>query len=507
MSPATEAGEPRLGDFLLTRRDELLAAWNAELDARGVRLTAFRDAAPGLLDRLAAVLREPREPTSPPADLSGLPPIDAFAVVEPGAGAHAMALLVSIAVHAWRDAGGACREDEEAFHAAADEVMVWSVFRGVEERVVSARRDVEEALIARERELERLFALSPDMILVVGRDGTIRRANPALAAAVGIPIAELIGAQHLDLVHPEDRDAARAKLEGAFAGPSAVRFSFRLVRGDGHVRWASFDASADPGADEVVAVGRDVTEERGRTELEQQLIGIVSHDLRNPLNAIAMATQALLHRSDLDPRTRATAKRIAAAVGRGAALIKDLLDFTRARRPGGIPIAPVPLDLHAAVRAAVDELRPGAAGREIRVESSGDGAGSWDPARLEQLVQNLVSNALKYGAPDRPVGVRTLGGDLWVRIEVWNAGDPIHPDLLPHVFEPLRQAARTGGVGGVRGVGLGLYIVDHIARAHGGTVDVVSSAQAGTTFVVRLPREPPMAEGDGLGLHRDGVGV
>src|SRR6266540_4497722 len=153
---------------------------------------------------------------------------------------------------------------------------------------------------------------------------------------------------------------------------------------------------------------------------------------------------------------------------------------TRSRRPGGMAIAPEPMDLHAAVRAAVEEVRASHPDRELRLEQTGDGFGRWDPARLDQVVQNLLSNAFKYGAPDRPVIVRTDCRDDWARIEVTNEGDPIDPALFPHIFEPLRQARRTGGVGGVRGVGLGLYIVDHIVRAHGGTVDVVSTAEQGT---------------------------
>ena len=388
---------------------------------------------------------------------------------------------------------------------------LFATFRDVtpRKRAEARARAAEEEVAQRERELERVLALSPDLVVEIGRDALLLRGNPACAKLLGRSVEELVGHPCTEHVHPDDRELMRAQVERALAGaPSPVRFVVRVLgREPGDLRWVSFDASADPGADRLVAVGQDVTAERGRSELEQQLIGIVSHDLRNPLSAIDLAVHALLRRGDLDPRTRAVVLRIQSAVGRGIALIRDLLDFTSARRPGGIPIAPQPLDLHAVVAAAVQELVSAWPGREVRVTSAGDAVGSWDPARIEQLVQNLVSNALKYGDPERPVEVRTLGGARWVRIEVWNAGAPIDPALLPHVFEPLRRAARTGDVGGVRGVGLGLYIVDHIARAHGGTVDVVSAEQAGTTFVVRLPREPPAPpEGEG-GDASDGDAV
>jgi signal transduction histidine kinase len=129
--------------------------------------------------------------------------------------------------------------------------------------------------------------------------------------------------------------------------------------------------------------------------------------------------------------------------------------------------------------------------RRLEFERQGDGQGCWDPARVAQVVENLVSNAFKYGAADAPVVVRTVGDDRRVRLEVHNRGNPIDPALLPHIFEPMRQGRRAGGVGGAGGVGLGLYIVDHVVRAHGGTVEVRSTADDGTTFIVTLPREPP----------------
>lgn len=359
-------------------------------------------------------------------------------------------------------------------------------------RAEARAREAEELLHERERELERFFAISPDLLAVVGRDGHFRRVNPAFGAVLGYSEAELLARPYLDLVHPDDRVAIAAQVDRTLAGHPDVQFTCRVVRKDGQVRWVSFNASGEPGADVFAAVGRDVTEERGRAELERQLIGIVSHDLRNPLSAIAIATEGLLRRrAQLDPKTLATTTRIQSAVSRALALIRDLLDFTRVRLQGGIAIAPERIELHATVRTAAEEVRASHPDRTLRLEQTGEGAGTWDPARLGQVVQNLLTNAFKYGAPDRPVVLRTMCEEGWARIEVTNEGEPIDPALLPHIFEPLRQARRTGDVGAVRGVGLGLYIVDEVVRAHGGTIEVVSSAERGTTFIVRLPREPP----------------
>ncbi len=362
-------------------------------------------------------------------------------------------------------------------------------------RVEARARGAEEALRRRERELERFFAISPDMLAVVGADGFMKRVNPAVQAALGYSEAELLSRPYLDFTHPDDRAMSRAQLEKVLAGQPAIHFTFRAVRKDGRVRWMTFNASAEKGAQVLAAVGRDVTEERQRTELEQQLIGIVSHDLRNPLSAVLVACGALLRRADqLDERTLESVNRIQAAADRAVALIRDLLDFTTARMPGGIAITPERIDVHVHARAAAEEVRATFPDRELRYEQGGSGEGHWDPARIGQVVANLVSNAFKYGKPGTPVVVRTHGEDGWVRLEVHDEGNPIDPALLPHIFEPLRRGRHTGGVGGVAGVGLGLYIVDHIVRAHGGTIEVLSTAGEGTTFTVRLPREPPKTE-------------
>jgi signal transduction histidine kinase len=126
--------------------------------------------------------------------------------------------------------------------------------------------------------------------------------------------------------------------------------------------------------------------------------------------------------------------------------------------------------------------------REVRVESNGDGQGEWDTDRVAQVITNLVTNALKYSPEGTPVTVRTRGDSGTVCVEVHNEGDPIPLKIQQHLFEPMRrgdeQADRTS-----RSIGLGLFIVDHLIRAHGGTVNVRSTAPEGTTFAVRLPRE------------------
>ncbi|GMU01291.1 hypothetical protein KH5H1_54110 [Corallococcus caeni] len=224
-----------------------------------------------------------------------------------------------------------------------------------------------------------------------------------------------------------------------------------------------------------------------RVDFEQQLIGIVSHDLRTPLNAIHLTVSAMARREELDARSAQSVLRIQAAVHRAAHLVGDLLDFTRARLGGGIPIAPRAADLHQVARQVLDQVDAAHPGRTVRVQERGDANGHWDPERLAQVVQNLVTNALKYSPESSPVQVTTRGEGEWVCLSVHNPGPPIPPEKLPGIFEPLQRATSEVDSTG-RSVGLGLYIVKQLVEAHGGTVDVTSTLNEGTTFTVRLPR-------------------
>jgi signal transduction histidine kinase len=244
---------------------------------------------------------------------------------------------------------------------------------------------------------------------------------------------------------------------------------------------------------------------RDAAEFEQQLIGIVSHDLRNPLNAIHLYATTLLRRRDMDERQAKALHGILNASERASRLIHDLLDFTKARLGGGLPIQRRLLDLHELTRQVVDEVRTTHPERQLQVEQHGDGQGEWDGDRVAQVLTNLLNNALAYSPPDTPVRVVTRGLDEHVELTVHNAGDPIPEALLPRLFEPMRRGAHEGDKAS-GSIGLGLFIVNEIVRAHGGVaamlpptgemhspaVEVRSLAGEGTTFTVRFPRrEPP----------------
>lgn len=249
----------------------------------------------------------------------------------------------------------------------------------------------------------------------------------------------------------------------------------------------------------AVATMVDVSERRRAQEAALQavrfgerLIAIVSHDLRNPLNAIQLSATQLLHSEALPERERRLVTRIARSGDRMKRMISELLDFTRGRLGGGIPIQRTAGDLRSVVRLGVDELEAAWPERKLafRVEP-GRYEGEWDEDRLLQVVSNLGGNALQYSPADAPVSFKLYDGGDFVVLEVHNPGEPISPEMLPRLFDPFRRGAMEGvGGGSSSGLGLGLYIVEQVVKGHGGRIEVTSTAQAGTAVRVTLPRLP-----------------
>jgi phosphoserine phosphatase RsbU/P len=239
--------------------------------------------------------------------------------------------------------------------------------------------------------------------------------------------------------------------------------------------------------EELVTEMQSVHEEaKDRALFAEQMIGIVSHDLRNPLSTIQTAA-AMLSRGVPSPGQDRMVARISRASQRADRLIADLLDFTQARLGTGLAVRPETIDLHALVAEAVEELALAHPERNLVHEHSGSGECRADASRLEQLIGNLVSNAVSYGRSDAPVTVSSTIGTHCFTIAVHNFGTPIAAEALPTLFEPMTRGVQ--GVGAKRSVGLGLFIVNQVTKAHGGKTEVRSSADAGTTFDASFPRE------------------
>lgn len=245
----------------------------------------------------------------------------------------------------------------------------------------------------------------------------------------------------------------------------------------------------------ITGAASDITDQkRAQEELAQalvfreQVMGILGHDLRNPLGAVRVLASLLLRREGLPEDMRESLEEIDRAGKRMHELIESLLDFSESRVKGILPVAPAPTDLHELCRSVIEELLAAEPGRAIDVDLEGDGRGAWDPARLAQVVSNLVGNALKHGARYEPVRVSVRDGEEEIVLKVENQGPVISPELLPVLFEPFHRGQVPGEVAHDRGLGLGLYIVRQIVDAHGGSIAVESTAERGTTFTVRLPR-------------------
>lgn len=218
-------------------------------------------------------------------------------------------------------------------------------------------------------------------------------------------------------------------------------------------------------------------------------VGILAHDLRTPLGAIAMSAQALLHNEGLPDRCLQAAARIGHSGSRMQRMIDDLLDFTRTRLGSPLPLARSRADLADVCARALDEIRAAHPERTFLLECQGPLAGHWDPNRLAQLLANLLDNAVQHGHPARPVALRVRRAEDGVIAEVHNDGPAIPAHMRHQIFDPLMRGPRPGTERRQTGLGLGLYIARQIAVAHQGTL-AVTSAESGTTFTLWLPDAP-----------------
>jgi signal transduction histidine kinase len=227
---------------------------------------------------------------------------------------------------------------------------------------------------------------------------------------------------------------------------------------------------------------------------QHRLIGIAGHELRNPLTVVLSASEQL-GRAAAGDREKRAAARLLRNARRMDRVVRDLVDYAQAEADGRLSIAPREVDFHelcVRVLASLSTLHPE---RPVSYQRGEDGRGTWDPDRLEALLENLLVNALKYGAADRPVYVGWYGESTELVLKVHNDGVPIPPSVLPYIFDPFQRGEQHG----VRdSLGLGLYIVNRIVAAHGGRIQVRSDRESGTTFVVRLPYAAPAAPARGL---------
>ncbi|PTL79444.1 ATP-binding protein [Vitiosangium sp. GDMCC 1.1324] len=354
--------------------------------------------------------------------------------------------------------------------------------------------------------LDSLLSTAPIGLSFVDRELRYVRINRTLADVHGMSVEQVLGRSVREVLSEEEAGAVEPLLHWVFQTGEPIwdtELTFSSAADEG--RPHHFLVSTYPVRDNqglvrwVGAVVVDISE-RQRTEEEllraaefrERFLGIVSHDLRNPLNAILLSANALMCSDDLPSRHLKAVRRIVTSAERMARMIGELLDFTRGRLGGGIPVSPQQMNLRHLVRHVLEELEAGHPGRELRLVAAGDFLGDWDPDRLAQVIGNLGKNALDYSSEETPVRITLRDEGESVVLEVSNAGLPIPAERLATIFEPFRRLARDSPHP-ASGLGLGLYIVEQIVRGHGGTCSVRSSEEEGTTFIVRLPRHATQA--------------
>lgn len=246
-----------------------------------------------------------------------------------------------------------------------------------------------------------------------------------------------------------------------------------------------FNESIDQSLSEAVG---SYTERVNRSR--QLFLAILGHDLRNPLSTIRIAT-GLVSQTDADEMSMDALSMIGTESKAMAKLISDMIDFASTWLGSAMPLNREPVDLDILCREVVEGFRVMHPQRTLQFNPSGHLTGNWDAARIRQVVSNLLGNALQHGSLDGPIELSAASQESTVVLSVHNEGMPIPPEALPTLFDPLVRHATVESASqrAPGSIGLGLYIVREIVNAHGGTIEVASTAQQGTTFIVRIPRQ------------------
>jgi signal transduction histidine kinase len=245
-----------------------------------------------------------------------------------------------------------------------------------------------------------------------------------------------------------------------------------------------FNEAIDEALTQAVASFTQTTD-----HFRDQTLGILSHDLRNPLGAIITGASFLVGSEELGDRTVSVAARMLNSANRMNRMIGDLLDLTRTRFGDRIPVVPAPVDLDPLCRQLIAELEGLSPVGTLRFSAKGDLRGEWDGDRIAQVLSNLLRNAIQHGRTSAPIALLAEASGHEVVLSVHNEGRAIPERALATIFEPMVR--HTGDSHKNPGLGLGLYIASQVVLAHGGRIDATSSDADGTTFTVHLPRTRP----------------
>ncbi|MHA3737811.1 sensor histidine kinase [Pseudomonas sp. Eth.TT006] len=245
-----------------------------------------------------------------------------------------------------------------------------------------------------------------------------------------------------------------------------------------------FNEAIDQALIESIATYGEAVEDTRKT-----VLGVLGHDLRSPLGAVMMASDLLRESANVTDRDRKLAVQISTSVRRANQMVGDLLDLARCNLGAGIPVSPQDTDLSSVCASVVDELRTGFPGAQIVTQLHQRVTGQYDPLRMEQVFTNLISNAVRHGDSAQPIQVTLVQDKDGSVFSVQNRGELIPAQVIPHLFNPQARYSSYAAseTGATAGLGLGLFIASEIVKAHGGDIEVASTAEHGTVFKVRLP--------------------
>lgn len=224
-----------------------------------------------------------------------------------------------------------------------------------------------------------------------------------------------------------------------------------------------------------------LTEERRRNDVQARFMSILGHDLRNPLNTISGAANVQLLINPENEKSAELSRKILRSAKQMNLMISDLLDASRHGNGDAIPVAKKPLNLRETALMLIEDFRLGHSDRKIDFTADDNCCGAVDEMRFNQVLSNLLSNAVRYGKPDSPVKVSLREKDSAIFLSVNNQGEPIPAEERESLFNPFWRGAKHAK-NDSKGLGLGLYIVRQIMRAHNGAINVESSSENGTTF-------------------------
>ena len=368
-------------------------------------------------------------------------------------------------------------------------------------------KDNVDALIADWEAFARTLPAARTMSTLALRDHC-REILLAVAADMALPLSDRqrVAQSEAIVATPASTQTAAAE-HGALrqtAGFDMVQLfaEFRALRASVMLFWqgSSEQASGAEAVEDVIRFNEGMDKalaesvHRYSSELEasrDMFLAVLGHDLRGPLSSINMSVMLLAKPGLAEASRHQAAARIKRASVEMTRLITDLLEYTRTRLGAGMPISRAACDLGPVCEEALESIRAGWPEQLFAEQLSGDLNLQADAARLQQALSNLLSNAVQHGDRSAPVTLSACGEPDAVVLKVSNAGEPIPPDALPAIFEPLVQAPNASAQAQERSntsLGLGLFIVREIVLGHGGTVTVESSAAAGTVFTIRLPR-------------------